>query len=622
MADIARILAEVQLEADKAIATWRKFGDEGVKQFERLGQEANKASGQVNSAMGKIGSSVSAFGKGMQQVGQTMSIALTAPLTLFARTAINAYTEAAKGAALLEAQHRNVADTIGVTAEEMLAFADATQESTAFSDDAVVQMQQTLLKFTKVTGDEFKEAREVIMDFATATGQDLPAAADAVGRALQDPIQGLRALKQAGIDLSAAQRNQIQMWVETGQIVKAQQFILDQYRQRFAGMTAEFAKTDVGKAEMAFNRLDDALEGVGQKLLPIKTAIINFFADLIEGFNALPEPLQELIITIGTAVAGLGPLLIGLGALVRVIGFAMGGLGPMLPLLLALGPAAVVFAGGLWAMAEAAGGWNQLLANVLKGFTVFLDMLPDFMVPEGMVEKMAKAALMAQKMADESKDAAEGVGEIGKQAETVENPLNEGSSAASNLEGSLWDSEEAASNLSEINMGVLSGSMDSAKGSADALAASLRDAAEAARELNRAQAEGGGGGHAFGGMIFGPSGMDNVPAWLTAGEYVHRVAAVRKYGRGFMHAVNTLRFPTALTRGYAAGGLVGAPQPRFAGGGAGRAPVGQQSRPLTLVIGGEEFTGLRAPADTADELVRYSREHQLRATGILPSWVR
>jgi TP901 family phage tail tape measure protein len=55
---------------------------------------------------------------------------------------------------------------------------------------------------------------------------------------------------------------------------------------------------------------------------------------------------------------------------------------------------------------------------------------------------------------------------------------------------------------------------------------------------------------------------DNVPIMGTAGEFMHQRSAVRKYGMTFMEAVNEGRFPVGLARGYAAGGLVGAPSGR------------------------------------------------------------
>lgn len=54
-------------------------------------------------------------------------------------------------------------------------------------------------------------------------------------------------------------------------------------------------------------------------------------------------------------------------------------------------------------------------------------------------------------------------------------------------------------------------------------------------------------GHkATGGMIHGPGGIDNVPTWLTAGEFVMRKAAVNRFGAGFMSRINNMDIDGAI----------------------------------------------------------------------------
>lgn len=79
-------------------------------------------------------------------------------------------------------------------------------------------------------------------------------------------------------------------------------------------------------------------------------------------------------------------------------------------------------------------------------------------------------------------------------------------------------------------------------------------AGEAARAGNARRRQ----NRARGGLIPGSSPSpyaDNIPAWLTANEYVQPVDAVRHYGVEFMDAVRTKKFPR-VSPGYAAGGLV------------------------------------------------------------------
>lgn len=96
-----------------------------------------------------------------------------------------------------------------------------------------------------------------------------------------------------------------------------------------------------------------------------------------------------------------------------------------------------------------------------------------------------------------------------------------------------------------------------AQSAVDQLTASLQQAAQAARELAAARAGGGGGGAGFvaGGRINGPVGVDRVPLWGTAGEWVIRLGAVRKlvrqFGSGIMQRINMGEIPQ-----FASGGQV------------------------------------------------------------------
>jgi TP901 family phage tail tape measure protein len=63
---------------------------------------------------------------------------------------------------------------------------------------------------------------------------------------------------------------------------------------------------------------------------------------------------------------------------------------------------------------------------------------------------------------------------------------------------------------------------------------------------------------AGGGPVFGPgtSTSDDIPAWLSNGEYVIRAAAVRKYGMDVFDSLNAMRLASGGPVGYARGGKV------------------------------------------------------------------
>lgn len=611
MADIARILTEVTLQAREAIATWKQFGDAGVQAFRQVAAAAVAATTKASAGMARLnermrafGAAATAVGRSIRQTGQAISVGITAPVLLFGRAAINSFKEAQAGLAILEAQFKNVGKAVRVPLEEMKNFAQTTQQSLAVSDDAVIEMQATLLKFTNVTGEQFKEARDIIIDYAQASGQELPAAAQVIGQALNDPIRGLRALRQAGIALSNEQRAQITQWVQTGNVVQAQELILEAFQKRYRGVAADFAATDTGKAQIQLNLLDDAMEQLGERLIPIQIAFVTALTTILDAFNALPQGVQTAIIAVVGFAAVLGPLLFIIGGLVTGLGYFTTAL-TKLPVALRIASTAfgLVVRGVTLASAAVAavGLWPILVAAALGALVVVVITYWDEIVSATKTAWDAVANFIGQRISN------------------IKNFF----SSLGNLISAAWNA------LFDALSNRLTSWVNSVKNAVDRVIGFFRRLIEMAKTaigMSKAAAGAGagdsGGGFAGGGRVRGRGGIDRIAAWLTNNEFVHRVAAVRKYGLGFMHAVNSGQFPLALARGYSGGGFVGAPRMAYATGGAVRAPVGQGDRGFTLVIDGKTFGGLRAPADTADDLVRFSREKQLRSTGRAPAWFR
>ena len=140
-----------------------------------------------------------------------------------------------------------------------------------------------------------------------------------------------------------------------------------------------------------------------------------------------------------------------------------------------------------------------------------------------------------------------------------------------------------------------------------------------ADEAKTAVANSGGGtttARAQGGPVYGPgtSTSDSILARLSTGEFVVKAKAVAAYGLNFLRNVNDMRYVPA----YATGGAVGLAN-RVA-----RMPASpslqSQSRPFNLVLDGKTFSGLSAPSDTAENLIRFSRAREVRSGGRKPNW--
>lgn len=162
---------------------------------------------------------------------------------------------------------------------------------------------------------------------------------------------------------------------------------------------------------------------------------------------------------------------------------------------------------------------------------------------------------------------------------------------------------------------------------------------------------------ATGGAVRGPgtATSDSILAWLSDGEFVVKAKAVRHYGKEFLAALNGMRLPKGGggMPGFANGGPVsvkalmpGINLPAFSMGGLaagfGRAlsdfnpamAFGPQLQPrlevardnvprlhpLNLTIGGETFSGLMAPEQTAQNLMRAANNRTMVSGGRKPGW--
>lgn len=229
-------------------------GDGNVKAaFEQLGKGAEQSARQVDRAADRMTRLTSAA----KTAGTVLGGVLVAGLGLYIRNTI----EAEKVDAQLEARLRSTAGAAGLTKRQLDELAEATARKTTFDDEAVKSAEALLLTFTRIGGDVFPRAIDAITDMSVAMEQDLQTSVIQVGKALNDPIQGVAALTRVGVQFSDQQKDLIEKLVETGRVAEAQAVILAELETQFGG-AAEAARDTLGGALQALkNAFDDLLEG-------------------------------------------------------------------------------------------------------------------------------------------------------------------------------------------------------------------------------------------------------------------------------------------------------------------------------------------------------------------------
>ena len=183
----------------------------------------------------------------------------------------------------------------GLTAKEITSMASSLQSVTTFGDEAIIEGQNLLLTFTKIGKDVFPEATEAMLNMSAALGQGMKESAIQLGKALNDPILGISALRRVGIQLTKQQEEQIRKFTEMGEISKAQNIILGELETQFGNTARAMAETPVGKWQQVSNLLGDIGEDIGKEIVP--------------GFSNMAEAMKGILAEDGafrTMLDGMG----------------------------------------------------------------------------------------------------------------------------------------------------------------------------------------------------------------------------------------------------------------------------------------------------------------------------
>ncbi|ACL71484.1 hypothetical protein Tgr7_0386 [Thioalkalivibrio sulfidiphilus HL-EbGr7] len=246
---------------------------------------------------------------GVQRTGRMVRNVLGALGVGFSiRAVFQATIEQERVLAQLDARIRSTGGAAGYTRDELAKMAAELQQVTTYGDEAVMAMQGVLLTFTQVRGAEFRDATGLILDMATALGQDLQSAAMQVGRSLNDPIQGITALNRAGVQFTQDQRELVRQLVETGDVAGAQRVILKELETQFGGSAKAARNTFGGALQALRNAVGDLFEAEGGGLVSAKEnieALTTMLSDpdVVAGVDSLTTGFIQLFSWIAKAGA-------------------------------------------------------------------------------------------------------------------------------------------------------------------------------------------------------------------------------------------------------------------------------------------------------------------------------
>ena len=159
------------------------------------------------------------------------------------------------------------------------------------------------------------EAIKAAVDLSAAGFGSVESSSKMLGKALNDPIQGISALSRAGVQFTDQQKDQIKTMVESGDVLGAQKLIMAELTSQVGG-AAEAQATASDKLAVAWGNIK---ESIGEKLLPVLDRVANWFLNVglpaIESFGgwltnnlwpALKQGYEAILPGIQTALKILG----------------------------------------------------------------------------------------------------------------------------------------------------------------------------------------------------------------------------------------------------------------------------------------------------------------------------
>ncbi|GAB4387217.1 phage tail tape measure C-terminal domain-containing protein [Albidovulum sp.] len=254
------------IDGGKVKAELREVGESGQRSLRRIETAARPATqalraidgaaGQVRGSLEGLAGRLGPLGGMLRALGPAgiAAGAAIAGLGLVLARGVQEAAEAERSYRRLEAVLRVTGHASGLTVREIAGFAEEMERTTLASAEAVQDAAAILATFRSVAGETFTRAIRLAQDLSAVFGQDLRSSATQLGKALEEPVQGISALRRVGVSFTASQRALIASLVETGQTAAAQRVILDALERQVGGAAA----AETGGVTGAANRLSDA----------------------------------------------------------------------------------------------------------------------------------------------------------------------------------------------------------------------------------------------------------------------------------------------------------------------------------------------------------------------------
>lgn len=190
------------------------------------------------------------------------------------RQLVQANLDAEASSRRVEEAVRRYGSTSGVSVEQIDSLAQSISRLTGIDDELIADAETLALRFNRIHAEVFPRVTQAAVDMSVATGTDLSAAFEKVGKLVNQPLRALTLLAREGYAVSKSQSDMIKSLVAAGDIEKAQIEILKILEAQYGGAAAAARDTMGGALKALSTTWENFLEKVGQDNMgPLRQAL-------------------------------------------------------------------------------------------------------------------------------------------------------------------------------------------------------------------------------------------------------------------------------------------------------------------------------------------------------------
>ena len=253
-----------------------------------FGSRANDTFKTLSSSVATFSATLAGVAVGSALAGLT---ALATASTNFANAQQNAETQLSEMLGKVDSIAKGGKDSIETATNSLKTYAKELQNTGIYSDELIMAGMSQMAVFG-LNDKQIKQLSGSMVDLlAKYEGYEADANAFRdMGKQIGEAMQGnAGAFEENGIFLSETQK----AIIETGTQEERLALITEVLTEKVGGMNEALAKTDMGKQANAMNKFKTAIENIGKKISPIKTALMTTFADAMPKIEKAIMPVFD-----------------------------------------------------------------------------------------------------------------------------------------------------------------------------------------------------------------------------------------------------------------------------------------------------------------------------------------